>query len=65
MSWFHDLDNARGSNGFGPAPISYSELLAWTQLSGVKPASWEIRALRLLDNLYLAAQADDSTPDLE
>lgn len=63
--WFNDLDHARGGSGFGPSPISYSELLAWTTLSGIRPQSWEIRAIRLLDTLYLAAQADDQPHDLE
>jgi hypothetical protein len=43
-----------GSNGMGPVPLSWSELLAWQQITGVELPSWEARLLRQLSLAYIA-----------
>lgn len=47
--WFCELDVGRGNNGFGLNPLTFSELLAWTQLMRVKPEPWEIEAIKRID----------------
>jgi hypothetical protein len=47
--WFVDLHNARQSNGMGVSPLSYSEMLAWSVLTGNKPTAEEIKAIKRVD----------------
>jgi hypothetical protein len=55
--WFMDLSAGRGSNGFGPNPISWLDLLAWATLTGQIARPAEIEAIMALDRVWLAAQA--------
>ncbi len=55
--WFLDLNAARGSNGFGPNPISYPDLAAWVAMTGIIVMPSEVAALMALDREYLAEQA--------
>lgn len=60
---FSRLANARGGTGFGPAPLSFSEIDAFCRLTGERLDFWEIDAIRELDDAYLeeaAARAKDS-----
>jgi len=56
--WFLELNAARGGNGYGPNPISYSEIAAWGKLMGERVRRHEARLLRQLDLLFLAEAAD-------
>jgi hypothetical protein len=47
--WFAELSRTRQA-GFGASPISYAEIAAWARLTGVKPAAWEVKAIRALDD---------------
>lgn len=47
--WFFELSNRRGSNGYGPNPISPSDMAAWFALTGRDPEPWEIFALSRMD----------------
>jgi hypothetical protein len=49
--------SARTSNGFGPNPISYAEIAAWSKLSGNRPNKHEVKMLRELDRVYLEVDA--------
>ena len=61
--WFLELSAGRGSNGFGPNPISYLDLLAWSALTGTITRPAEIEAIMSLDRAWLTAQAaNTSTP---
>lgn len=60
---FWELHAARGSNGYGPNPISYQELEAWSRLTGRVPSLWAIEQIRTLDRLYLSAYARMVAPD--
>lgn len=51
--WFGELDRARHGNGFGALPITFTEIRAWAELSGVELAEWEVRALRAMDDVAL------------
>lgn len=56
-AWFLELSAGRGSNGFGPSPISYLDLLAWSLLTGTITRPAEIEAIIAVDRVWLAAQA--------
>lgn len=51
--WFLDLSRRRGSNGFGPNPLSALEVHAWCQLSGHQLTPWEFGIVTDLDQLWL------------
>lgn len=56
-AWFLELSVGRGSNGFGPDPISWLDVLAWTVLTRTIARPAEIEAIMALDRAWLAAQA--------
>lgn len=56
--WFLTLNRTRASNGFGQNPISYTEIVAWSQLTGVVPQPLEIQAIMALDTAYMTVQAE-------
>ena len=57
-SWV-ELNGARGSSGFAPHPISWSELDAYSRMIGVEIYPWEARAIRAIDDAYLSSWAED------
>lgn len=57
--WFLALHTARGANGFGPNPISWPDVLAWTLLTGINPRPGEVAAIMLLDRLWLEVKAQE------
>lgn len=57
--WFIDLSRSRSSSGFGHNPLSYTEIQAWSQLTGVAPDTIEIQAIMALDLVYMSVQADE------
>jgi hypothetical protein len=58
--WFHEVHSARTSNGFGPNPIGYAEIAAWSKLSGIRPNMHEVKMLRELDRVYLEVDAKNA-----
>lgn len=63
-AWFLELSAGRGSNGFGPNPISWLDLLAWTVLTGTITRPAEINAIMALDQVWMKVQAArNSEPD--
>lgn len=54
---FTSLHRARTSNGWGPNPITWSELDAYCRLTGVQLDPWEVEAIRALDEAFLDAAA--------
>lgn len=61
--WFLELAAARTGNGFGPNPISFSELKAWADLTGRNPKPLEIQWLKALDRLWLSINAKQRPAD--
>lgn len=55
--WFLDLSSTRGSNGFGPNPLAWTEIAAWASLTGIIVRPAEIEALLILDHAWLADYA--------
>lgn len=58
--WFGEISLARGSSGWGPLPISYMEIDAWSRLTSTVLEPWEVDAIRRLDMIYLSAQAENA-----
>lgn len=58
---FQSLHRARGSNGWGPNPISWSDMDAYCRLSGVALDPWEVEAIRAIDDVYFEAVAEEQT----
>ena len=57
---FFDIGPVR-SEGMGPFPVGYADLLAWQQCMGVQLSPWEVGVLRDLSLAYcgeLSAAAD-------
>lgn len=59
-SWFCDLDQGRGSNGFGPSGLSYAEIAAWRTLTGQRPSVFELGLIRALDARFLQHRAESA-----
>lgn len=45
--------------GMGNGPITFSEILAWQLLTGIRLRPWEVRLLRRLSRDYLGASQSD------
>jgi hypothetical protein len=54
-AWFNELDQGRGANGAGPAPLSWPLLDAWRRVTGARPTAYEARLLLELDRVAAAA----------
>jgi hypothetical protein len=59
---FLSLHNRRGSNGFGPTPLAWSEMEAFCRLTGTPLDPWEVEAICALDEAYL--DASESVTDV-
>lgn len=55
MPWFRSMDAARGNNGFGFSPLSWSDIHAWFSLHRIAPNPLELRIVRALDRAWLHA----------
>jgi hypothetical protein len=60
---FWILNRSRQGTGYGPAPLQYSELLAYCQLVNEKLDGWEVRVFRNLDYAYLDEVAIKQSED--
>jgi hypothetical protein len=61
--WFRELAAARGSNGFGPNPISYADIAAWSRLTRTIVRPIEVSVLLHLDHVFFAETATRPPPD--
>ena len=51
--FFCDISGGRGYSEAGAMPLSYSEILAWSQLTKSDPTAWEISVLKSIDRAFL------------
>ncbi|OFX06350.1 MAG: hypothetical protein A3E78_11675 [Alphaproteobacteria bacterium RIFCSPHIGHO2_12_FULL_63_12] len=51
--WFWEIHNGCGSNGWGPAEITWRDLSAWSELTGNFLEPWECAALMQLSASYV------------
>jgi hypothetical protein len=56
-SWFFQLHHTRGG-GMGPAPLTYQEMSAWSQLLQIEPTPWEISMVMMIDGVWLKTQSE-------
>jgi hypothetical protein len=54
---FLELHGSRGSTGWGPQRITFSDLHAWQQVNEVRLSAWEIDCIRKTDDLWLSEYA--------
>lgn len=54
--WFIDLSAARSVGMGGALGITYLDIHAYSQLHGIRFESWELSAIRQLDNAFLNSQ---------
>ncbi len=55
--WFWQLSNRRGSSGFGPMPVSWEAIAAWSAATGIRPTRWGMMTIQAMDNAFMAAYA--------
>jgi hypothetical protein len=58
-----ELHRARSNNGFGPCPLSYSDINSWTILTKQKLDVWELDALLKLDVVFLSTKSKGKSKD--
>lgn len=56
---FTNLHRARGSGGFGPNPIGWQDILAYSTLMRIDFAPWEVEAIRALDDAFLETRSNE------
>ena len=54
--WFVDLNNERGSNGFGLNPLDSTKLKDWCWRTGNSPTKWEMEVIVKLGRVFDEAQ---------
>lgn len=54
--WWVELARGRRSGGFGPEPLGWSDIEAWSRLTGSLPRPHEVRVLLDLDREWLRAE---------
>lgn len=54
---FMALNVARGSNGFSPARLTWSDIDAYQRVNGIRFSAWEVQTIRRLDSLFLTEAA--------
>lgn len=55
--WFQELHAARQSSGFGVSVITYRDIEAWSNVTGVRLCPWEIDVIKAIDQEWLEAMA--------
>lgn len=53
LNWFLEISPGRAHSGFGPLPLSATEILSWCQLRQVRLSPWEFLTIRDLDALWI------------
>ena len=61
--YYIDLANARTSNGYGPNPISYTEINSWNDLTGSCVTPFEVKIIKRLDITYINHYATKQKKD--
>lgn len=55
---FIEMNNARGSNGFGVNPISYTEIYSYCKLHVLDIDEWELDLIKMFDKTVLDIYAE-------
>jgi hypothetical protein len=59
LEWFGDLSSARRSGANGPDPIGFSDIEAWSRLTGTIVRREELIILRQMDAAWCRAVAQE------
>lgn len=51
--WFWELSGGRGHNGFGPLPLSWADMAAWSRICGIELQPWQAAIFRAMDAAWL------------
>ena len=54
--WFLELNQGRGTGGFGPSRLTYIDIDAWSRLTRTIIRPGEVRAILAVDNEWLRVQ---------
>jgi len=52
--WFCQVSKKRQYSEAGPGPITFTELLAWVELTRNNPEAWEVEVLDRLDSIFIS-----------
>ena len=56
---FSEISQGRTQNGWGPTPLSWLDINAWSTVSGVRLSALDLQILRHLDSLLLDAHGEN------
>lgn len=59
--WFQQLSGRRTA-GMSVNPITWGDIWAWSQMTGIKPQQWELDALMVIDGAFLASIHEENKP---
>lgn len=57
--WFLELHNGRGAGFSTLNPITYTDIEAWSRLSGNELQAWEVKAIKAIDAVACKPKDDD------
>lgn len=60
--WFLEVVQGLPANGMCPSPVAWTDLAAWSGLTGTELCPWEARALVALGDLRARVLAEDVSP---
>lgn len=63
--WFWELSSARRHGPNGPDPITYHDILVWSQMTGNQLLREEIGIIRSMDDAFLGALAKERSEQRE
>ena len=52
--WFLELNSTRTNNGFSQNSVSFAEIECWARLNEITLNSFEVKAIRSVDDCYLS-----------
>lgn len=60
FEWWHQVRSRKGGNGWGPVPIEWPDLYAWSRLMRLDPTPWELEVIGAIDDAWLADRAEEA-----
>ena len=63
LEWFWELSAKRQYGAGGPSPLSFSDLKAWTGLTGTYVDPLEMKMILAMDSAWLSTVAEESRQD--
>ena len=57
---FAEIHKGRSYTDSGPCPLTYEGILAWDTLTSASLKDWEVRAIKMLDDVWLTVMNEDN-----